>query len=111
MTDTSPCTIKKHLLYVCGFTRKDDVAIWMKKYRKFCLTFNKAAPAKDNLCQLEKQRFLTGSVLGVKQSRRPLKYTDVMLIWRSQLFTLKKVHKKSPAWFQISRTTNFFKGM
>jgi hypothetical protein len=75
---------------------------WMKKYRKICLTFNMVAPAKDNLCTLEKQQFLIGSMLGVKQSGRPLKHADVMsLSWadvmsvgRNQISVSRKSTKK-----------------
>jgi hypothetical protein len=73
-------SIKKHMLHLCRITRKDDVAKWLKKWSQICLTFNKIAPAKDTLCKLDKQRFLSGSILGVKQSERPVKNTDVMLI-------------------------------
>ena len=84
----SLCTIKKYTLYLCRITRKDDMAKWMKKWSQICLTFNKITPAKDTLCKLDKQRFLSGSTLCVKQSERPVKNTDVLLIWRNQVFTL-----------------------
>jgi hypothetical protein len=66
----------------------DDVAKGMKKWSQICLTFNKIAPAKDTLCKLDKQRFLSSSMLGVKQNERPVKNTDVRLICRNQVFTL-----------------------
>jgi hypothetical protein len=53
---------------------------------KFALHFNKAVLTEANLCKLQKETFLTGSVLNVKQSGEHRNMRMSVLLWKGQFF-------------------------
>lgn len=89
-------TIDKQLIVSMWVHEKGQNGVRCDKIRvNFALHLNKAAPTKANLCKLERQAVLTGSVLHLKCSGWPQKYADVSACLEESVLQLpKKIHEK-----------------